>query len=335
VTVATRIDPNNPVVKEILRQGKGKNPRHVAAALETGRVESNYQNLPGGDADSQGWRQERASLYKDPQNLKASVARFYAEAAKLDRGQPSYELAADVQRPAAQFRGRYKDVHAEALGLLKGASVPSPSKVSTSTSGSGSYQTSTPGVDNSGLRKQAVLSYLRQGGVNNQAATMALASQYSALKDVPGTTTTHASVLPSTPGRATGHPAIDRTVDELKQQMKTIDDAQVPYLWGGGHQKKLASNSPVTPLDCSGAVSRALGIDPRVASQFKAWGAPGPGKRVTIYAAKDGSHVLMEVDGHLWGTSATNPGGGAGWIKRSDISPSYLKGFVARHPPGA
>jgi hypothetical protein len=214
---------------------------------------------------------------------------------------------------------------------------PATHQPSTSTSGSESYQTTTPGVDNSGLRKQAALSYLQQGGVNNQAATMALVGQYSALKDVPGTTTTvqrtPAAVLPSTPGRATGHPAIDKTVDELKQQMNTIDDARVPYSWGGGHQKKLAANSPVTPLDCSGAVSRALGIDPRVASQFKAWGASGPGKRVTIYA-KD-SHVLMEVDGHFWGTSRTNPGGGAGWIKRSALSSAYLKGFVARHPPGA
>jgi hypothetical protein len=209
-----------------------------------------------------------------------------------------------------------------------------PRQPSPSASGSPSYQSTTPGVDNSGLRKQAVLSYLQQGGVKNSAATSALAGQYASLKDTPGTTTTHAAVLPSPPGRTTGHPAVDRTVDELKQQMKTIDAAHVPYLWGGGHQaKQVSPHARVAPLDCSGAVSRALGIDPRVASQFKAWGAPGAGKRVTIYA-KD-THVLMEVDGHFWGTSQTNPGGGAGWIKRSALSPAYLKGFTARHPPGA
>jgi hypothetical protein len=118
--------------------------------------------------------------------------------------------------------------------------------------------------------------------------------------------------------------------------MQTINDAKVPYLWGGGHQAhQVGPHAKVTPLDCSGAVSRALGIDPRVAAQFKTWGEAGPGKRVTVLAAKDGSHVLLEVDGHLWGTSRENPGGGAGWIPRSAISAAYLSRFTPRHPPGA
>jgi hypothetical protein len=53
---------------------------------------------------------------------------------------------------------------------------------------------------------------------------------------------------------------------------------------------------------------------------------------VTIYA--NAKHVLMEINGHFWGTSATNPGGGAGWIPRSAISPQYLRNFTARHPAG-
>jgi len=39
----------------------------------------------------------------------------------------------------------------------------------------------------------------------------------------------------------------------------------------------------------------------------------------------------MEINGHFFGTSQTNPGGGAGWIPRGAISPQYLKGFTARH----
>jgi hypothetical protein len=124
----------------------------------------------------------------------------------------------------------------------------------------------------------------------------------------------------------------DRRVEALKAEAERIDDAQVPYLWGGGHAAAQPHGSPVTPLDCSGAVSRVLGIDPLVSGQLESWGAPGPGRRVTIYSNE--RHVLMEIDGRFWGTSASNPGGGPGWIPRRLISASYLAGFTMRHPPG-
>jgi hypothetical protein len=95
-----------------------KRNRYLRAALQTGIVESGLRNLNYGDADSKGWRQERQSLYSNPTNVTASVRRFFQEAAQHDRGQPSWELAADVQRPAAQYRGRYKDVAGDAAELL-------------------------------------------------------------------------------------------------------------------------------------------------------------------------------------------------------------------------
>lgn len=110
----------NRVINEILRQGQGRPRKYVLAALATGKVESGFRNLRYGDADSRGWRQERASLYKNPNNLRASVARFYREAAQLDRGQGAGRLAADVQRPAAQYRGRYADVMGSVKPLLQG-----------------------------------------------------------------------------------------------------------------------------------------------------------------------------------------------------------------------
>jgi hypothetical protein len=75
-------------------------------------------------------------------------------------------------------------------------------------------------------------------------------------------------------------------------------------------------------------VSRVLGVNPRVSGQFEKWGKPGKG-RITVYANQH--HVLLEVDGHFWGTSATNPGGGPGWIPRKALPPSYLAQFTARH----
>lgn len=109
-----------------------------------------------------------------------------------------------------------------------------------------------------------------------------------------------------------------------------IDAERLPYRWGGGHGP--TPGKPGEPLDCSGAVSRLLGVKPRVSGQFETFGQPGRGKNLTIYAS--GSHVLVEINGHFWGTSATNPGGGPGWIPRSKISASYLRGFKARHLPG-
>ena len=124
-------------------------------------------------------------------------------------------------------------------------------------------------------------------------------------------------------GRATG-----RAVDLLKRA-NLIDAAQQPYKWGGGHGAKPTMEGP---WDCSGAVSAVLGVDPRVSGQFARWGAPGRGKQVTIYANDE--HVLMEINGRFFGTSKTNPGGGAGWIPRSAISKQYLARFTARHPQG-
>lgn len=103
--------------------------RKIRAAYETGIVESGLRNLSYGDADSAGWRQERASLYPNPTNVPASVRRFFNETDQLYRGQSAGRLAADVQRPAAQYRGRYAEHRDEAIRLLRknvlGASPPS------------------------------------------------------------------------------------------------------------------------------------------------------------------------------------------------------------------
>lgn len=112
----------NKVVREILRQGRRQPRKYVKAALETGIVESGLRNLSYGDADSAGWRQERRSLYPNPTNVRASVRRFYQEAAQHDApGKPARHLAADVQRPREDLRGRYGQVADQAEAILRGA----------------------------------------------------------------------------------------------------------------------------------------------------------------------------------------------------------------------
>jgi cell wall-associated NlpC family hydrolase len=110
-----------------------------------------------------------------------------------------------------------------------------------------------------------------------------------------------------------------------------------PYVYGGGHGLPLDEIAPA--YDCSSSVDHILyaaGLLPVSASdtssELESFGAPGPGRWVTLYAT-DG-HVFMYVAGLRWDThNAAGPDDGTtgiGWhpLIREDI------GFVARHPVG-
>jgi hypothetical protein len=186
--------------------------------------------------------------------------------------------------------------------------------------------TTTPGIDNRQARAQLILSFLGK----KDSDPVDFAVQARALRDVPATTTSREVPIGgrSVVGGA-GAPGGDLAA-MADYRASAIDKQQLPYQWGGGHQGQTPLGKAV-PLDCSGAVSKVLGIDPRVADQFKTWGRPGDGggKGVTVYSKP--SHVLMKINGQFFGTSASNPGGGAGWIPEDQISPEYLSGFTARH----
>ncbi len=103
--------------------------------------------------------------------------------------------------------------------------------------------------------------------------------------------------------------------------------AHLPYRFGGGHQ-----NWQDTGYDCSGSVSYALHgaglLDTPLASyDFYAWGEPGPGQWVTIYARDD--HAYMVVAGLRYDTSASK-GGGSRWTTAGRVP----AGYIARHPAG-
>lgn len=153
------------------------------AAYETAKVEANYGNPTGGDGTSRGWRQETASSYPGVNRMDVAGAadRFYAEALKAYRpGMKSGDLAAMVQRPAAQYRGRYGQASGEAQSLLK-ASPSSPA------SGSGYATTTTPGVDNSASRRQLLAQYLLNE--HQPGALTSLVSNLTGAQDTPATTT--------------------------------------------------------------------------------------------------------------------------------------------------
>lgn len=210
--------------------------------------------------------------------------------------------------------------------ILNGRSPrSSPPSRSTSPASTASEPVTTT-IDRSADRQQALLGYLQQRHDPN--ALLALGTQLKGLQDI--TTTTPGS--PSSPDSGLQAGGGGGQLDAILKEANEIDRAQLPYKWGGGHSASNKRGSKLVPLDCSGAVSRALGVNARVSGEFAKWGAPGKGKQVTIYA--NSTHVLMRIGNRFWGTSGSNPGGGAGWIPASAISADYLKRFTARHPPG-
>ena len=183
-----------------------------------------------------------------------------------------------------------------------------------------------PGPSSTALasaRRQAAASWLLS---NSKDPLQLVSDVQNAEAQVPVATGTTAPAATSGGGvQSTNDP-----VAKFVGRANAIDAKRLPYQWGGGHTGRVNAYN-AKPLDCSGAVSAVLGINPRVSGQFTKWGKPGDGgnRGVTIYA--NATHVLMKINGRYWGTSASNPGGGAGWIPASQIGADYLRGFTARH----
>jgi cell wall-associated NlpC family hydrolase len=104
--------------------------------------------------------------------------------------------------------------------------------------------------------------------------------------------------------------------------------ADFPYVFGGGHAS-FVDNA----YDCSGSVSYALAAAgllsaPETSGELESWGAPGPGRYMTIEAAA--GHVYMYVDGVMYNTA----GRSGVYASRWQVHGTDNTGFVARHWPG-
>lgn len=110
-----------------------------------------------------------------------------------------------------------------------------------------------------------------------------------------------------------------------------------PYEVGGGHGLPLSEAAPA--YDCSSSVEHLLyggGLLPvsydAPSGTLESFGAPGPGRWVTIYASAD--HVFLYVAGLRWDThNAAGPQDGSPGIGWHPLIRSAA-GFVARHPEG-
>jgi cell wall-associated NlpC family hydrolase len=104
--------------------------------------------------------------------------------------------------------------------------------------------------------------------------------------------------------------------------------ADFPYVFGGGHGS-FVDNA----YDCSGSVSYALAAGgliaaPETSGELETWGAPGPGRYITVLA--NAGHTYMYVDGILYDTA----GRSGVYASRWQVSPTNNAGYVVRHPPG-
>jgi peptidoglycan hydrolase-like protein with peptidoglycan-binding domain len=103
--------------------------------------------------------------------------------------------------------------------------------------------------------------------------------------------------------------------------------ATKPYKWGGGHGRFNDSG-----YDCSGSVSyvlHAMGMldTPLDSSGLMSYGAPGPGRWITIYA--NPGHTYMVIGKRRFDTSAKRIAGSR-WTSEMRST----AGYTVRHPPG-
>jgi cell wall-associated NlpC family hydrolase len=127
-------------------------------------------------------------------------------------------------------------------------------------------------------------------------------------------------------GTLTPPPGIPAVIARVIAGANAITD--FPYVYGGGHAS-FVDNA----YDCSGSVSYALAAGgllsaPETSGSLESWGAPGPGRWITVYA--NAGHTYMYVDGILYDTA----GRSGPYASRWQVGAVDNSGYVARHWPG-
>ena len=174
-------------------------------------------------------------------------------------------------------------------------------------------------------------------GTSNAAGCPA--STGGPLRLTPGQT---AQILPdgTAAAPASAPPAVKRAIavgNELVDK---------PYLYGGGHGQPLTTLAPA--YDCSSSTSfvlhgaGAFGPWPQDSTELETYGAPEPGRWITVYA--NSAHAFIAVAGVVLDTAwyapvqPTSPDSGPRWQPDSIIAAQYAGdrygGFIERHPPG-
>lgn len=182
-------ETSKQVIDSIIGIGRKRNVSRaeLLSALNVGWTESRFSNSPKmTDADSQGWRQERASLYKDPTNLKASINRYFDETGaaikqygKLD----PVTLADKVQRGDPQYTHRWTERLPESVKLLDSYGGATPASTAEPDTGGTSADPT-----REALKKKILVNYLLSSKKNKSLLGVAL--KINGLPDTSGTAST-------------------------------------------------------------------------------------------------------------------------------------------------
>lgn len=179
-------------IKIALARAKNASPRERKALIEAMGVESNYQNLPGGDRDSTGVLQQRRSQGWPGGGVAQQTDAFLAAARKANTvGGSAGSLAQRVQRSG--FPLKYGEHSAEANAILKGK-------------GSGGTSRSASGSPNPGAAS-ALIEWLQNR--QKPGATLALAGSLGSLKAAGSLSTTIPQTKVTLPGT---HSVVGHTV---------------------------------------------------------------------------------------------------------------------------
>jgi hypothetical protein len=133
-------------------------------------------------------------------------------------------------------------------------------------------------------------------------------------------------VVDARSGVAVGPAELPLRIQEVIAGGNAIRD--FPYVYGGGHRSFIDD-----AYDCSGSVSYALAAGglisaPETSGQLEHWGAPGPGRYLTVFA--NAGHTFMWVDGVWFDTAGRAGPYSTRWL----VKRPSLVGYVVRHYPG-
>ena len=248
--------------------------------------------------------------------------------ARFRQGQSALRRRAGVRRAGRLRRRRRQHAKADRGGRAS-ASRARPSGTPASKSGAhrargrrpaGSEQLPRAGLDPSRRGRRA-----RQGGGSRGRRGSALGrrsegragSRWQAVEKS-AKQARHASAHPgaraASRSAATARSRFPTDVPEVVQKVVAgaNEIADFPYVFGGGHAS-FVDNA----YDCSGSVSYALAAggllsSPETSGELESWGAPGPGRYITVYA--NAGHTYMYVDGILYDTAGRSGVYASRWL---------------------